>query len=142
MISLDLAFVFQFVNFLVLMLVLNILLYKPVRKILSERDTEIASSREKTAEVDRDVQEKIALYEEKLRKTKAVAYEEKNKTLQKVREEESAIIETSRLEVAASVASIQRQVAAEADQARHFLREQAQVISREICEKVLGRSCQ
>ena len=75
MISIDLAFVFQFVNFLLLMFALNIFLYKPVLKVLSERDSEIIASREKTAAVDREVQEKMELYEVKLRQTKAAAYE-------------------------------------------------------------------
>ncbi len=140
MISIDLALVFQFVNFLVLMLVLNVLLYKPVLKILAEREAEIADAREKTASVDKAVQEKVALYELKLRETKARAHEQKNKAIQSVREEESAIVEKARREAAGSVASIQKRVAREADEARKFLMEQAQTISREICEKVLGRS--
>jgi F-type H+-transporting ATPase subunit b len=140
MISIDLAFVFQFVNFLLLMLVLNFFLYKPVRKILAERDAEIIASKERTAAVDREVQEKMALYEMKLRQTKTAAYEEKTAAISKVREEESAIIEKARLEAAQSLATIQKQVARDAEEARGVLREQARSISLEICEKVLGRS--
>ncbi len=140
MISIDLAFVFQFVNFLLLMFALNIFLYKPVLKVLSERDSEIIAPREKTAAVDREVQEKMELYEVKLRQTKAAAYEEKNAAITKAREEESAVIEKARLEAAQSLAMIQKQVAREAEEARGVLRGQAQSISLEICEKVLGRS--
>ncbi len=140
MISIDLALVFQFVNFLLLMLVLNIFLYKPVRKILAERDSEIIESQKRTAAVDKELQEKMALYEMKLRQTKTAAYEEKTAAIGKTREEESAIIEKARLEAAQSLATIQKQVARDAEQARGFLREQARSISLEICEKVLGRS--
>jgi F-type H+-transporting ATPase subunit b len=140
MISIDLALVFQFVNFLLLMLVLNIFLYKPVRKILAERDSEIIESQKRTAAVDKEVQEKMALYEMKLRQTKTAAYEEKTAAIGKTREEESSIIEKARLEAAQSLATIQKQVARDAEQARGFLREQARSISLEICEKVLGRS--
>ncbi len=140
MISIDLALFFQFVNFLLLMLVLNIFLYKPLLKVLADRDSEITASREKTADVDREVQEKMELYELKLRQTKAAAYEEKTAAINKVREEESAIVGKARLEAAQTLAMIQKRVAAEAEEARGFLRGQAQSISREICEKVLGRS--
>lgn len=140
MISIDLAFVFQFVNFLLLMVLLNVFLYKPVRKILAERDAEIIASREKTAAVDREVEEKMAQYEAKLRQTKTLAYEEKAVAIGKVREEESAIIEKARQEAAQSLAAIQKQVARDAEGARGVLREQAQSISLEICRKVLGRS--
>jgi F-type H+-transporting ATPase subunit b len=140
MISIDLALVFQFVNFLLLMLVLNIFLYKPIRKILAERDSEIIESQKRTAAVDKEVQEKMALYEMKLRQTKTAAYEEKTASIGKAREEESAIIEKARLEAAQSLATIQKQVARDAEEARGGLREQARSISLEICKKVLGRS--
>ncbi len=140
MISIDLAFVFQFVNFLLLMVILNFFLYKPVRNILAERDAEIVASREKTAAVDREVEEKMALYAAKLRQTKTAAYEEKAVAIGKVREEESAIIEKARQEASQTLATIQKQVAREAAEARGVLGEQARSISLEICEKVLGRS--
>jgi F-type H+-transporting ATPase subunit b len=140
MISIDLAFIFQFVNFLVLMLILNFLLYKPVRKILADRDAEITAAHDRTAAVDREVREKMELYELKLRQTKASAHEEKILAINKIREEESAVIEKARLDASASLSLIQNQVASQAEEARKFLRGQAELISREICEKVLGRS--
>ncbi len=140
MISIDLAFIIQFVNFLVLMLILNFLLYKPVRKMLADRDAETAAARERTAAVDKEVREKMELYELKLRQTKAGAQEEKTIAINKAREEESAVIEKARSDAAATLSQIQNQVAGQAQDARKYLREQAEFISREICEKVLGRS--
>lgn len=140
MISIDLAFIVQFVNFLLLMLLLNFLLYKPVRKILTDRDAETAAARERTAAVDREVQEKMELYEMKLHQTKAGAQEEKTKVINEAREKEAALIESARSDAAATLSTIQGQVAAQAQDARKYLREQAEFISREICEKVLGRS--
>ncbi len=140
MISIDLAFIVQFVNFLLLMLLLNFLLYKPVRKILADRDAETAAARERTAAVDREVQEKMELYEMKLHQTKAGAQEEKTKVINMAREEEAALIESARSDAAVTLSTIQGQVAAQAQDARKYLREQAEFISREICEKVLGRS--
>ena len=42
MINLDVAFVFQLVNFLVLVLVLNVFLYKPIRKVLADRAEQVS----------------------------------------------------------------------------------------------------
>jgi F-type H+-transporting ATPase subunit b len=142
MISIDLTVVFQFVNFLVIMVVLNIFLYKPIRKVLADREKEIADAHERAVSVDREVQEKMELYEMKLRQTTAMAAEEKSKAIQKAREEEAATIDKARKEAADVVATIQKRVAVEAEEAGRFLKEQAQTISREICEKVLGRSFQ
>lgn len=142
MISIDLALVFQIVNFLVLMVFLNLFLYKPVRKMLAERDREITEAHERTASVDREVQEKMALYEAKLRQTTAAASEEKSRAIKAAREEEGTIIGKAREEAANTVAAIQSRIAAEADEARGLLAEQARTISREISERVLGRSLQ
>jgi F-type H+-transporting ATPase subunit b len=140
MISIDIALVFQIVNFLVLMLILNIFLYKPVRKILGEREAEIATANEKTAAVDIEVQEKMALYEARLREVKIKASEEKNLAIKASREEEAEMVGKARLEATSSLVLIKARIAGEADSARIFLKEQAQSLSREICEKVLGRS--
>ena len=56
MIELNLAFLVQLVNFGILVLVLNIFLYKPIRKVLADRRQVVDGAREKSAAVDLEVQ--------------------------------------------------------------------------------------
>lgn len=140
MISLDISFLIQIINFLVLLLLLNVFLYKPVRKALADRDAGINSARARAAEVDMDVQEKMALYEARLREAKAKANEERNLLRKEAMAEESDILGKARQEAAGSLAAIRDRVASEATDAREFLREQTRTLSLKICEKVLGRS--
>lgn len=140
MINLDLAFVFQLVNFLLLLLVLNVFLYKPIRKILADRDAEISGAKEKSAVVDKEVQEKMALYEARMREIKSSAADERGALKKEAQAEETAILEKARNEAAATLSAIKGKVAGEAAAARTLLREQAVSLSSEICEKVLGRS--
>ena len=140
MISLDLAFVIQVVNFLLLMLVLNIFLFKPIRKVIADRKAQISGAQERAAAVDKDVQEKVALYEARLREVKAKANEERDVLRKAALAEEAALIERARKEAADSLSSIKNRVAKEAGDAKAFLKEQARSLSLEICEKVLGRS--
>lgn len=140
MINIDIVFLFQVVNFLVLLFLLNILLYKPIRKALSDRETEISASRERTLSVDLEVQEKMARYEEKLREVKAAAAEERNLTLRDARAEESRILEAARSDASESLAEIRVAIRTEVAKAETYLRNQAESLSRVICEKVLGRS--
>jgi len=139
-ISLDLAFVIQLVNFLLLMLVLNIFLYKPIRKVMADRKAQIDGARERAAAVDKDVQEKMALYEARLREIKAKANAERDALRGEALREEAAVIEKARKEAADSLSSIKARVAKEAADAKEFLTVQARSLSLEICEKVLGRS--
>jgi F-type H+-transporting ATPase subunit b len=139
-ISLDLAFVIQLVNFLVLMLVLNIFLFKPIRKVIADRKAQISGAKEKAAAVDREVQEKVSLYEARLREVKAKAGEEREALRKVALQEEAAILDQARKEAVDSLSAIKSRVAKEAADAKEFLKEQSRTLSLEICEKVLGRS--
>lgn len=140
MINLDMSFLFQLVNFLLLMLVLNLFLFKPIRKILADRKAEISGAKEKSAAVDKEVQEKLALYETKMREIKAHATDERSVLKKEAQAEEATILDASRKEASDALAVIKSKVAKEAADARQLLKEQAQSLSSEICEKVLGRS--
>lgn len=139
MINLDITFIFQLVNFLVLMLVLNILLYKPVRKVLADRANEIDRGHAKADEVDREVQDKMAQYEARLREAKVTASEERSILKKAALAEEAELLERARKEATDSVIALKGKVAKEAAEAREYLKEQTRSLSLEISEKVLGR---
>ncbi|MDD2318774.1 MAG: ATP synthase F0 subunit B [Geobacteraceae bacterium] len=140
MINIDIVLLFQAVNFLVLMFLLNILLYKPIRKVLADRKAEIAASKEKTVSVDAEVRQKMEQYEQKLRDVKAEATEERNLMLREARQQEAVVLEAARREAADGLAGIQEAIRKEAAEAELLLQSQADALSRRICEKVLGRS--
>ncbi len=140
MIELNLAFFIQVVNFGILVLVLNIFLFKPIRKVLADRRQVIDGAREKAAAVDLEVQEKMALYEVRLRDAKAVAAERRAESLKQAQVEETSLLEKARTEATASLGTIRDRVAKEAADARVLLKQQAEILSGDICEKILGRS--
>jgi len=139
-IELNLAFVVQAINFGILVLVLNIFLYKPIRKILADRRQVIDSAREKAASVDLEVQEKMARYEARLHEAKAEAAGRRAAALKEAQAEETALLEKARKEAAGSLDAIRAKVAKEAADARTLLKQQAEALSGDICEKILGRS--
>jgi len=139
-IELNVAFFVQVVNFGILVLVLNIFLYKPIRKVLAERRQVIDGAREKAASVDLEVQEKMAQYEARLRDAKAEAGASRAESLKQAQQEETAVLEKARKESSESLASIRDKVAKEAADARELLKKQAEALSGDICEKILGRS--
>lgn len=140
MIELNLAFFVQVVNFGILVLVLNIFLYKPLRKVLSERRQVVDGARDKVASVDQEVQEKMSRYEARLRDAKAGASALKAESLKQAQAEETAVLEKARAEATASLGTIRDRVAKEAAEARALLKQQAELLSGDICEKILGRS--
>jgi F-type H+-transporting ATPase subunit b len=135
-----LAFVIQLVNFLVLVLLLNVFLYKPIRKQLSDRNALISGAKEKSAAVDKEVQEKLASYEARMREIRAGAADERGVLKKEAQLQEAAILEKARLDSGEKLAGIKALVAKEAEEARRLLKASAESLSADICEKVLGRS--
>lgn len=140
MIELNLAFIIQLINFGILVLILNLFLFKPIRRILSERREEIESSRSKTDSVEREVQERMARYEARLREAKAEAAVRRAEALKQAQAEETVLLDNARKKASASLASIRDRIAQESDSARKLLKSQAETLSGNICEKILGRS--
>ena len=140
MIELNLSFVIQLINFGILVLVLNVFLYKPIRKVLADRRQVIDSAREKTVSVDAEVQAKMTQYEARLHAAKVEAGSLRAEDLKLAQAEETAVLEKARKQAADSLASIRDRVAREAGEARELLKKQAEILSGDICEKILGRS--
>lgn len=140
MIELNLSFLIQLINFGILVLVLNIFLYKPIRKVLADRRQVIDSAREKAVSVDVEVQNKMAQYEARLQTAKAEAGAVRAESLKSAQAEETAVLEKARKQATESLASIRDKVAKEAGEARELLKKQAEVLSGDICEKILGRN--
>jgi len=140
-INLDLAFFIQIINFGILVLILNLFLYKPLRAILAKRRQEIESSRERANDVDQQVQEKMAQYESRLRDAKAQVGAKRAELVKEAQAEESTLLEKARSEATASLSSIRDRIAKESSDARGMLQQQAQMLSGDICEKFWGGAC-
>ena len=142
MISLDSTIFIQIVNFLLLIVILNILLYKPILSIIDQRKKRLEASDDEIKGLNATVDQKAAEYEEKLRQAKQKALEEKNGILKEAADQAKEIIEARRNKIPAMMSEFQDRVTREVNGARTILKNQSEKISREIAEKVLGRSLQ
>ncbi len=140
MITLDLAFFIQIINFGILLLVLNFALYKPIRAILAERRQEIESARERALSVDNQVNDKVSEYEARLRDAKSEASAKRAELLKEAQAQEAGVLDKARRDAAYSIASIRERIAKESVDTRAVLQKQAGLLSDDICEKILGRS--
>jgi len=77
-IQLDYSLFLQIVNFVVLIFLLNILLYKPMLSVIDKRKRRLEESEEERNRLIRTVKEKMAAYEDKVRSTRSEQLE-KNK---------------------------------------------------------------
>lgn len=139
-IGLDYTVWIQLVNFFVMILVLNVLLYKPIMGIIEKRKEQIEESEKEIKELNLTIEQKEARYEEKLRLAKNDALEQKKEIVREGAEAAKGILDAARSEIPRIVEQFEEKVAKEVGEARRVLREQSENIAMEIAEKVMGRS--
>jgi F-type H+-transporting ATPase subunit b len=139
-ISLDYSVGIQIVNFLVLIFLLNILLYKPILGIIDKRRKQFEEAESEIKRLQATVDQKMADYEEKLRLAKAAAVEQKNEMIREGAEEAKQAINAVREEIPGLMEQFQSRMAGQVAEARRVLTDRSRNLSIEIAEKVLGRS--
>jgi len=139
-ISLDWTIFLQFANFVILMAILNILLYRPLRKMLSSRRETIDGAKERVRGLEGQIEEKMARYEEKLQAAKLQGNQEKAALRQAAATEEAGIIGSARDEATQRLQVVKDQVAAAAATASQQLKADAQGLAAEIATKIMGRA--
>lgn len=139
MISVDWTLGLQFLNFVILLIILNKLLYKPLQKIIAERREKIDGSQAKAKELESSIEEKMNAYQQQLNEAKALANEERSSLKKAAVEEETVILSEAHGKAGEKLQTIKQQVADEADKASQTLKKEAEALAGQIATKVLGR---
>ena len=141
-IDVDISLVFQIVNFLVLMFVLNQVLYKPIRGILKQRAEKFAqlNGEINSSQEEADNQAKALEAEQASARNQGAQLREQIKT--EGRSQERDLITSATKEMEETVAKVREQIAAEIGGVRQELKAQVQSFGRELAQKLLGRSIQ
>jgi F-type H+-transporting ATPase subunit b len=142
MIDINSTFWIQLVNFVVLMLVLNVILYKPILSVMEKRKQHLQGLDDEVKSLEETVDRKVADYEEKLRQARLDAMNERNEIQRMASDEGKAVTDEARQEIAKLVEGFKKKMNKEMADVRKVLKSQAEKISVEISEKVLGRSIQ
>ena len=140
MISIDYTLLIQIIGFFILLLVLNQFLYKPVQRILKEREEKIEGSIKKAAQTDKEISEGIAAYEKKLKEAAVKGNEERARIRQEGVEKEKAALEAARSEANKELTIIRHEIEASKKSALSGLGTEARTLARDIAGKVLERN--
>ncbi len=136
----DITLLYQMAIFLALVFVLNILLYKPILKIIDRRKKQLDELENEIKLFNDSVDKKASEYEEKLKQAKANASELKKEIILEGNEQAKKIVDAVRGEIPALTQQFQQKIEKEITAARKILDEQSKKLSVDIAQKVLGRS--
>lgn len=142
MISIDYTLWVQMGNFLILMFLLNLLLYKPILGIIDKRKKQLQDTEDEIKRLNQSVDDRMAAYEEKLRLAKIQALGKKQEIIKEGAEQAKTFIDAAKSEIPALMEKFHAEMNKEVGEARRILTDQSKRMSVEIAEKLLGRSLQ
>ena len=142
MVSLDYTILIQMINFLFLLFVLNLLLYKPILGIMDKRKKSFQDTEDEVKRINLTIEERMAAYEEKVRLAKLDALNQKNEILKEGSEQAKSVIDAARGEIPGMMDQFHEKMNKEVTEARRVLTGESGKISVDIAEKLLGRSIQ
>lgn len=140
MVSIDGSVIIQIVNFLVLIFILNVVCYKPIRKILQDRRQKVDGLEGSIDTLSEGAVEKDKAYSDGLRAARAAGQKEKEAMMDAASAEEKALITKITEEAQAELGEIKAKIASETDTVRAALQKEVDTFAGAITEKILGRA--
>jgi F-type H+-transporting ATPase subunit b len=138
-ISVDWTLGLQFVNFIILLIILNKILYRPLMSIIAERRDAITGSHDRAKSLEADIEDKMQRYQQQLNDAKATANAERNNLKKAATEEETKILSAAQGKATERLQAIKAQVGDEAAAASKTLKSEAESLAGQIATKILGR---
>ena len=136
----DWSVLLQIVNFLFLIWVLNLILYRPIRKILIQRRQKIEGLELSIETSNRDSQEKDAAFAVGIKEARAKGLKEKEALMEEASDAEKQIVADLNKKAQAELVEIHGKIAKDVEKAKESLQKEIAVFANDIGQKILGRA--
>lgn len=130
----------QIANFLVLLFVLNLLLYKPIRRIIAERRQKMGSMEQVVAQLRERSQKSEAAIQDSVVQARKEGFVQKERLKGDAHKEEVGILQEASGAVAQRMTEAKAELDAKMEAVRRELEAQVAAFSKDLAEKVLGRA--
>lgn len=139
-IAIDSSLIFQLVNFLLMIIVMNYLLYKPIRGIIKERHDKIKGYESDIDRLIRQTKNRGQEIEAKLVQARRDGYSAREQIKEEGLEQERSILDEAGQKAGEAIDEVRTQVSAEIGVARESLRSDLDIFAADLAEKILGRN--
>lgn len=130
----------QFANLLILLILLNFFLFKPVLKVLAKRRAYMQSLSSKVQEENGQAAEIERRYQDGARERRRPIIDQREATVKEAQTASMKIIEEARRELTSELDKVKERVKAESDAALQKLAFEADRLSQEVVERILKRA--
>ena len=142
MLNIDGTLFIQIVNFVLLLLVMNIILFRPIRKVLARREGEMNSRQKTIGEFQEQAEKNEKDIEEGVVQARKEGYAEKEALKTQGLEGERDILQEAGGGVEQKLNAAKQEIESKIAVARKTLEDQVAGFSDELAQKILGRSIQ
>jgi len=140
MIELNITFIIQLVNFLILLAVLNVILYRPIRHIVQQRSERMANNMTEIESFNQTAKDKLQEYEVTLDNARKEGVEVRNGFKQQGIDQEKEIVNQASAESSKELAATRQELQSEAEEARKKLKKQVKGYAKLVADRVIVQS--
>ena len=140
MISVSPYLLVQMANFILLILILNAILYKPIRNMLIERKKKVQGAEEGIEAARQSADEAQQAFKDKMGDAKMKGHQQKEALKEAGQGEERRLLDEINQKAQAELEAVRGQIAKDAEEARNKLKAEIEAFSAAIAEKILGRA--
>ncbi|VBB42412.1 ATP synthase B/B' CF(0) [uncultured Desulfatiglans sp.] len=140
MLSANHTLLIQIANFLILLFVLNLILYKPIRRIIAERRQRMGTLEQAVADLREHSRKSEAAIQQSVVQARKEGFAQKEKLKGDAHKEEVGILQEASSAVAQRMTEAKADLDARMEAVRKELEAQVAAFSKDLAEKVLGRA--
>jgi F-type H+-transporting ATPase subunit b len=130
----------QIANFLILIFILNMVCYKPIRKILLARKAKVDGLQQGIESSKQEADDKDQSFNRGLKEARAKGQKEKEAMLQAAGDEEKAIVAKINDKARENLAAIKAKIATDTEAVKSALEKEVDGFADAITQKILGRA--
>ena len=136
----NITVLFQIANFLILLFILNFIVYRPIRKILGRRGDEVISFQDMIEDFQNRTEKDTKSLQENMAGARSQGFKEKENLKNGGLEEEKVMLQGAISAAEEKIGKAKGEIEQNTAQARQSLEAEVRVFSKELAEKILGRS--
>ena len=136
----NITVLFQIANFLLLLFILNLIVYRPIRKILGRRGDEVISFQDMIEDFQNRSEKEAKTLQENMAGARSQGFKEKENLKNAGLEEEKVMVQGAISAAEEKIGKAKGEIDQDTAQARQSLEAEVKIFSKELAEKILGRS--
>jgi F-type H+-transporting ATPase subunit b len=140
MIDINVTLFIQMANFLIFLFLMNLILYRPIRRIVAERKKHMAQKQEVIDRMEAQVVAAVRDHDLRLQEARRTGFQKIQELKAAGYEQEKDLLKKISAEAAEQLQKMRAQVQKDISVARDDLKQQIRSFSMQLAQKILGRS--